>query len=261
MEAESVGATASSAGTTVTCRDGDRRLDETRCGVCSCASGEWSCPEPTPTCDQVCSEGDTIPGPNNCGFCNCIASTWVCEGEDRCECDYAPTAEDDGYCGSDICDPYGRLVPDCDLSTGHFEGEDNVVGEDPFSIDALVPCEDSVQALEYPAQVVGASIDADLLTLQLLYEGGCREHRFGLCFDGDKHTRGNLPERLRRIGVFVAHRRSGDICGMSVSETLTFDVSRAAEIYAARASNTGFDPGSPVLLEIDGFDTPIAYEF
>ena len=90
-----------------------------------------------------------------------------------------------------------------------------------------------------------ASIEGDELTLDVRYGGGCREHGFKLymqpVFAESNPVRANL---------YLSHNANGDDCEALISESLTFDVRKIAELHHDQYGGYG-----DIILEIFGYFT------
>lgn len=77
-----------------------------------------------------------------------------------------------------------------------------------------------------PIAVSGVSIENDELTIEASYGGGCLEHGFKLymqpAFAESNPVQANL---------YLSHNGNGDVCEALISESLTFDVRKIAELY------------------------------
>ena len=96
-----------------------------------------------------------------------------------------------------------------------------------------------------PFTLGGISIEGDELTLQVSYGGGCREHGFKLymqpVFAESNPVRANL---------YVSHNGNGDACEALISEALTFDLRKIAELYYYQYG--GYDD---IILDVFGYFT------
>lgn len=90
-----------------------------------------------------------------------------------------------------------------------------------------------------------AYIDGNVLTLEVNYGGGCKDHTFQLI--GSETIGKSLPP-VR--GVKLVHQANEDHCRAIVEKTLHFDVS-------ALAYNQ--DAGAEIYLAIDGYKEKIKY--
>jgi hypothetical protein len=70
-----------------------------------------------------------------------------------------------------------------------------------------------------------ASVDGDLLRLDVSYEGGCAEHAFTLY--SSEYLSESLPPHTN---TFLSHDAGGDSCTETVREELTFDLSPLKEL-------------------------------
>ena len=105
-----------------------------------------------------------------------------------------------------------------------------LVGCDMFSTADTKPREvqivanDSFDVSEMPRDsflVDSASVDGDVLRLQVSYNGGCGKHRFVLYSSPSWIARSNPPAVI----VYLSHEARGDTCQKSVQENLAFGLS------------------------------------
>lgn len=108
-------------------------------------------------------------------------------------------------------------------------------------------------ARRWPAdayELVEASVDGDVLTLQVRYGGGCREHRFALVV-----TRLFMESHPVQVPARLSHDAGGDLCRALLQETLRFDLGPVKRAYQD-TYGTGPDV---ISLVVDG--APIRYAF
>lgn len=96
------------------------------------------------------------------------------------------------------------------------------------------------------------SIDGDLLSIELTYGGGCADHDFALVVGPEMME--SDPVQMRGS---LAHYAYGDRCRALISRTLVLDLSPLAEIWRQNY----FQPTGALILHLDGWPTPIRYEF
>jgi len=77
-----------------------------------------------------------------------------------------------------------------------------------------------------PVTVNGVSIEGDELTVDVSYSGGCREHGFKLYMQPTFAESNPVQANL-----YLSHNCNGDFCRALISESLTFDVRKIAELY------------------------------
>ncbi|MBC8072986.1 MAG: hypothetical protein IAG13_31980 [Deltaproteobacteria bacterium] len=97
------------------CVDGDARLTEDQCNICTCSAGEWECTLKACGDDPQCEDGDVIPAFDGCNDCSCEDGQWACS-ERAC----APPA----WFGDalQICDP-GAPQDSLDLYAVNIGGD------------------------------------------------------------------------------------------------------------------------------------------
>ena len=74
-------------------------------------------------------------------------------------------------------------------------------------------------------RIDAASVDGDLLRLDVSYEGGCAEHAFTLY--SSEYLAESLPPQTN---TFLSHDAGGDTCTETVQEELTFNLSPLKEL-------------------------------
>lgn len=247
------GGVGASSSNQVECLPGQRRLADDACQVCSCLGGAWDCPEAQAECEVACVDGDVIPAAGNCGWCTCIEDAWLCDGTESCECEYDASQYDPSSCNEGVCTPFGSLETGCG-GTGGIAFDDDIPGADPFVVSQIVPCERAVPRLGEgsPGRVLDAKLIGDELSLTLEHEGGCADHRFGLCFADNSYWGypDEFEEGVRTMQVQVAHDRVDDVCGQLVTTTQTFEISPAVEVYTQRMEDVGLERGDRMLFDV-----------
>ena len=109
----------------------------------------------------------------------------------------------------------------CDaLSASEPDAPEVRVIEDPFSFELESIRKDSFR-------IDTASVDGDLLRLDVSYEGGCEDadHDFAL-YSSAHLTESNPPGAT----TWLSHDAGGDTCTETVQEELTFDLSPLKEL-------------------------------
>ena len=98
-----------------------------------------------------------------------------------------------------------------------------------------------------------ATLQADTLTLNVSYSGGCETHAFTLV--AEERFLESFPVQLR---VSLAHNANGDTCQESITEDYHFDLTLLKEVY-----QTGYqtDTGTIVLRLKDAPPSDLAYDF
>ena len=98
-----------------------------------------------------------------------------------------------------------------------------------------------------------ATLQADTLTLNVSYSGGCETHAFTLV--AEERFLESLPVQLR---VSLAHNANGDTCEAWITEDYHFDLTPLKEVYQ-KGYRT--DTGTIVLRLKDAPPSNLAYEF
>lgn len=114
----------------------------------------------------------------------------------------------------------------------------------PDVADGIIMLDDPFNA-PFPKDDVtieGASIEGDLLTLDVAYGGGCRTHQFRLY--GSNGFMESYPVQAR---VILSHNANGDHCEALIRHDIVFDLSPLKQSY-----QRGYQDDGPVLLRITG---------
>ncbi len=107
-----------------------------------------------------------------------------------------------------------------------------------FSVLALTACQTSnftdsrdLQECQVSSDASGiiseAVIEGDELILSVGYSGGCEEHAFRLCWDGDfsEPDAESDSSRPAQVDIVLEHQDNGDSCEMWFVDHLRFDLS------------------------------------
>ena len=92
-----------------------------------------------------------------------------------------------------------------------------------------------------------ASISGNIMTLEVTYTGGCKEHRFELI--GREMISKSLPP-IR--SVKLVHTGNGDDCTTTITHPVKFDIRDLA--YKQEA-------GSEIMLKVEGVEDRLLYSF
>ncbi len=218
------------------CTPGEEMLDIDECGnYCTCSEdGEWACSNLGCT-SQGCLPGESKPADDGCNQCTCDEDgVWGCteiscepceegatkpalDGCNTCEC----TADGEWACTEEGCD--AKPIDLCDGGPG----------DDPVTI-------------------TGGAIEGDVLTLEVSYGGGCEEHGFGGCWDGNF----DLSEPPG-AGLTLWHDANGDGC-----EALLYD-SVALSLVPMRLAAEGGDPqaSGTINVNVEGYGETFVYSY
>ena len=101
-----------------------------------------------------------------------------------------------------------------------------------------------------PFTLSGVSLQGDELTLQVSYGGGCEEHGFKLYMQ-PVFAESNPV----RASLYLSHNAHDDACEAWITEELTFDLRRVAELYYEQYG--GYDD---IILEVFGYSTSWPYD-
>ena len=121
----------------------------------------------------------------------------------------------------------------CDaVSASEPDAPEVRVIEDPSSFEPESIPQDSFR-------IDTASVDGDLLRLDVSYEGGCEnaEHSFEL-YATNAFERTNPP----KAPTWLSHDAGGDFCGETIQETLSFDLSPLKELRGDGTVIIGLHP-------------------
>lgn len=94
-------------------------------------------------------------------------------------------------------------------------------------------------------------INRDILTIEVQYGGGCKEHVFSL-FGSPAFMKSNPVQ----IDVMLSHNANNDMCKALITEELSFDLSPLKELWQENYGESG-----TIIISLDGFDEVISYEF
>ena len=98
-----------------------------------------------------------------------------------------------------------------------------------------------------------ATLQADTLTLNVSYSGGCETHAFTLV--AEERFLESFPVQLR---VSLAHNANGDTCEDSLTEDYHFDLTPLKEVYQKGYQT---DQGTIVLRLKDAPLSNLVYDF
>jgi hypothetical protein len=124
-------------------------------------------------------------------------------------------------------------ITGCDaVSASEPDAPEVHVIEDPFSFELESIRKDSFR-------IDTASVDGDLLRLDVSYEGGCEDadHDFAL-YSSAHLTESNPPGAT----TWLSHDAGGDSCGETIQETLFFDLSPLKELRWEETLIIGLHP-------------------
>lgn len=111
--------------------------------------------------------------------------------------------------------------------------------------------EKAVVAKEIPegdfVTISNATLDGNVLSIEVSYSGGCDEHDFQLY--GSMAVMKSMPPKR---AIKLVHNANGDSCRELKEETLMFDISDLAMSQTA---------GSEIVLLLDGYKEPINYKY
>lgn len=97
-------------------------------------------------------------------------------------------------------------------------------------------------------EILNASIDGDILTLEVSYSGGCEEHEFNAYFNGLFMK--SMPPKA---SIFIHHIDHGDNCRSVVTETLKF------QLDAVKSPSKSSD--YTVMVGMNGYEGFLTYKY
>ena len=98
-----------------------------------------------------------------------------------------------------------------------------------------------------PVTVTSAALDGNILSLEIEYSGGCKDHTYELI--GSAAVMKSLPAKR---AIKLVHNSNEDSCRELVSETIKFDIQDLA--YTQKT-------GSEIVLLLDGYKQSISYVY
>ncbi|HSG27949.1 MAG TPA: hypothetical protein VLA34_05665, partial [Candidatus Krumholzibacterium sp.] len=98
------------------------------------------------------------------------------------------------------------------------------------------PCRLDTDMLE----MLSASVDGDILSVEVRYSGGCIDHLFAM--SARPWFRESLPVRME---LYLHHDDGDDPCDAVITEELSFNLVRIGELYDAL-----YGDGEGVMLDI-----------
>ncbi|MCP4872773.1 MAG: hypothetical protein GY898_29125 [Proteobacteria bacterium] len=112
----------------------------------------------------------------------------------------------------------------CAPSLGGGDDDDDdataAVDDDDATADNLLGlCPDGPPPSTQATDVASATIDGDLLTLEVGYSGGCEDHFFVLCFDGTF-----AESEPVQVWLGLSHTGTPDPCEAYITEPLEYDL-------------------------------------
>ena len=95
--------------------------------------------------------------------------------------------------------------------------------------------------------ILDVEIHKNNMVLVVSYGGGCSTHEFQLA--GSSSLMETLPPKRN---VQLLHNGNNDLCKMLITDTITFNIENLSNDKK---------PGSEVILNLKGWDTPLSYTF
>lgn len=95
-------------------------------------------------------------------------------------------------------------------------------------------------------------LNGDILTIDVKYGGGCKEHIFSLF-----GSPGFMKSKPVQTDIMLSHNANNDICKVLImSQKLSFDLTPLKEIWQQRYGESG-----TIIIHLQGFSEPIFYKF
>jgi hypothetical protein len=129
----------------------------------------------------------------------------------------------------------------CNSTEPQINYDENVILVEAINIDEW--------ANDY-VKIISASIQNDMLELQVQYGGGCKEHFFKLIIS-EGIEKSNPPQTT----FFLSHNANGDSCKALISEDLRFNIIEYKQ-YLLNAFNT-----STIIIKFYESDIRVFYFF
>ena len=98
-----------------------------------------------------------------------------------------------------------------------------------------------------PITVSAATLDGNILSLEVEYSGGCKDHTYELL--GSAAVMKSLPAKRT---IKLIHNSNDDSCRELISEVIKFDI---------RALAMKQTTGSEIILLLDGYKQSISYVY
>ena len=95
--------------------------------------------------------------------------------------------------------------------------------------------------------VTSATLDGNILSLDIEYSGGCEDHSYELV--GSAAVMKSLPAKR---AIKLIHNSNGDSCREFISETIKFDIQSLAYVQKT---------GNEIVLLLDGYKQSISYVY
>ncbi len=245
------------------CEPGDVVPAADGCNTCECQEdGTLACTEiacdptdtdgdPTDPTAGECEPGTWVPADDGCNMCECLDDGTI-GGCTEIACD--PTDPTGGECepGTQVPADDGCNVCECldDGTVGPCTEEGcDPADTDPFDGPELSSCSEETP---FDSLVVnGASIDGDILTIDVAYSGCGPGHPLGACWGGEF-------AESEPVQVFfdVAHDDLDEACEAFPSDSVDIDLTPLREAY-----QTFYGKEGTVTINIGGLDGSVDYTF
>lgn len=195
----------------------------------------------------VYADGDTAPAPDGCNTCRC-------EGGELTECTEMGCVPPGNTCEvfGVTYDDGATNVPSPDGCNSCFCEDGQIAGCTEIACSPALPiqeCDSSSTFTSDPYDLNSASIDGDVLTVDVSYAGGCAQHFFQFCYDPSF-----LESAPVQVNVELSHDGQDDSCEAYPSETLMFDL---VPLKQAWQSSYGGSDGEMIIRLGEG----ILYSF
>jgi len=94
-------------------------------------------------------------------------------------------------------------------------------------------------------------IEEDILTIEVKYGGGCKEHIFSLF-----GSPGFMKSSPVQTDVMLSHNANNDLCKALITEEVSFNLTPLKEVWQQMYGESG-----TIIINLQGFNEPISYEF
>ncbi|HWN71215.1 MAG TPA: hypothetical protein VNM90_26440 [Haliangium sp.] len=140
-------------------------------------------------------------------------------------------------------------APGCGGPQSGTGGDEQPPGtrEDPIVLTASCPSDLPGD----PYQLTSATLDGELLELELQYPGGCRAHRFVACWPENTFAE-SFPVQT---WLALYHDAGGDTCEALAMDTRYVDISAILTAYQQAYGGSG-----PIVMHVRDTDVSVTYQ-
>ena len=94
-------------------------------------------------------------------------------------------------------------------------------------------------------------LDGDILTIEVEYGGGCKEHIFSLF-----GSPGFMKSNPVQTDIMLSHDSNNDACKALITEKIVFNLTPLKEVWQQMYGESG-----TIIIHLQGFSEPISYDF